>query len=336
MPDIDEPALPVDVADAALTADRRRADGSRTLWIATEQAHRASLARWDLIAGQWLLTTESAGESWIDILVRAHDPDVTRVRPDEITDYRPQATTPLLEMLVCDGHADLEGVDWPDHLQEHLLDDDDFAVEDGVIRRHAKVGDKRLYFAESGSVPVAFLADADDIVGDPLVTFCSGSESGMTSGAGGWTLTQVSPGTSVTFPHGDTAGSGSGAARGFRHDATPAGTAALIAAWLEHTVPHSNGIEGCLAVALEPLDPQGMLTELQRAEWHGLLDGLRGPFGETLYATVQMSGDTLAAVRRALAVQDSTYAAVASALANPVAGDWFRAALADGDRSPLW
>lgn len=142
--------------------------------------------------------------------------------------------------------------------------------------------------------------------------------------------------TAVAVPTGDTASESGTPVRGFRIDPTPAGKARMIAAWLKHAEYYTGAMEGSTALALEPLDPFGLLTDAQRAAWQVELDYLNGSSGETSSASYWVSSEVRNELRRILSVEGSTYVTIRDALADPMQGDWLRQSLADGDPLPLW
>lgn len=317
-----------------ISADRHRTDGSKSLWLIRQLSDQTTLTRWDSTpAGIWAAPQTSTSSSISDAL--GIDAELTTLRAAEITSYKTPDPDILLEQLAPDSaDAAPSDVDWPLDVNDYLGEDEDFYELEGLTQRYGRVNGDRIQFAEAtdGS-RVAFLSFEDQAFGSVLAQFDWGSESGMTSGAGSWTLTQSTPTAAVTIASGDCVEQGGGA-HGFRCSTGPRGVARLIHDWITYIDDFSFGVFGAAAIELEPLDPDGELSTDQRDEWRAYLTGLSSGYNDTLYMRFMTDSPTTLALRETLRSND-TYRTIADALTKPVAGDWLRVALSEGDLAPL-
>lgn len=313
-------------------ADRRRADGTRTLWLHSRASDGAHTKRWD--GGHkgrtWSLTSETAhpntDEAW-----RA-DLDWLTLREDEVTKYQTPEMPLLLDILRPTGDGeDPDEIDWPFKVRKFMSEDDDFYQREGLLRRYARVNDHRVQFASCGDEYVAFLIDGQDVIGDQLAEFNWASESGMMSGAGGWTLSKSGVTHAVTKPSGDNSEDG---LRGFPFVVGTRGTVNLLREWLEHVEYSCLGVFGAAALALEPLDPAGALTADQRQSWEAQLGSLTSGYGETIGLSISVEPAVVEELRSQLC-KNEIYRSIKDALAEPIEGDWLRQALSEGDIGSL-
>lgn len=327
MIDVEPPGRAV---DAEFVADRRRTDGTRTVWAASPDQVGVALTRWDLTDGAWRKTSTTSAASWSAAV--GGDAQLTALRHDEATAYTAPEADDLLPLLVAEGDGDPEDQEWPFGVTEYEDDGEGFMHGDGHIPRYATVNERRLHFAACEPIAVPFLMDEDSVIGEQLAEFMWGSEAGMTSGAGGYELFLVSTELAVSVPTGDELEFAPGPT-GLRFVDDAAGLADMLATWVGLC---ERGCGGAAALTLEPLDPGSLLTDEQRDQWQAELDHLRGGLGETVWVDFDVAADVKSELRRRLATEGSTYEHVREALANPVEGDWLRASLAEGDLSVLW
>jgi len=313
-------------------ADRRRADGTRTVWLLSSRYGKARMTRWDRAGTNWVTTSEEELDSVAACALQA-DSDWLTLREDEVTTYQAPETSILLDALTADGDdGDPDEIDWPFNVDRFLAEDDLFDQRDGLLRRYARINGQRIQFAASGDDYVAFLSDGEEVLGEQLADFGWGSEAGMGSGAGGWTLYQSGTRHAVAIPFGDNA---EAAMRGYTFASDPQGTAQLLREWMDHVEGWCLGVFGAAALALEPLDPAGVLTPERRHDWEAELASLTSGYGDTIELTVYAEPAVIGALRAKLSTEE-TYRLVKEALADPVKGDWVRAALAEGDDPAQW
>ncbi|GAA3721515.1 hypothetical protein GCM10022399_42350 [Terrabacter ginsenosidimutans] len=310
-------------------ADRRRADGTRTLWLLSGSGE-SLLRRWDSVDEEWLV----ASEQEVDSVREACQPgsEWLTLLEDEMTLYGTPDPLMLVDCLAVDGDGgDPDIIDWPFDVERFLSEDDVFDYEGDNLRRCALVNGYRVHFAPCGDQAVAFLSNEEEVLGDLMAEFHWGSEAGMGPGAGGWVLHRSGAQHAVTTPRGDNAGE---SMRGFTFQPEPSGTAQLLRQWMDHVEYSCPGVFGAAAIALEPLDPAGILSAERRRDWEVQLGALTSGYGETIELTVR-TDPSVTVTLRAMLSSDDTYRSVQEALADPVKGDWMRAALAEGDLSPL-
>ncbi len=289
------------------------------------------MTRWDSVGTGWVTTSEVELDTVADALQT--DPDWLRLRVDELTTYQTPETSTLLDGLIADGDdGDPDEINWPFNVDEFLAEDDLFDQRDGLLRRYARINGDRIQFAASGDEYVAFLSDGEEVLGEQLADFGWGSEAGMGSGAGGWTLYQSGTRHAVAIPSGDNA---EAAIRGYSFASDPQGTAQLLREWMDHVEDSCLGVFGAAALALEPLDHAGVLAPERRHDWEVQLASLTSGYGETIELTVYAEPAVIEALRAKLFTEE-TYRLVKEALADPVKGDWVRAALAEGDGPAHW
>lgn len=314
-----------------ISAQRRRADGTSCAWLLRESSGQVTVTKWQSgPSDNWSVSHSNSFESPSDAL--HHEREMVTLRVDEETTYNsPNADLLLNAFSVGDSPStdDPQEIHWPFDIDGYLSEDEDFYGGEGLVRRYARLNGVRLQLAEcSGGRHVAFRTSEDSAVGILLAEFRYGND----VGAGGFVLTKTSDQSAVTIARGDACANV--AAHGFVFHEDPAGTAQLIHDWIAFAEYFYLGPFGAAALALEPLDPAGELSPSQHEDWRNCIDGMDYEYGDSLRMAFNVDNEVKMHLRQILRTNE-TYRSIAGALRDPVAGDWLRKAVSEGDLDPL-
>lgn len=231
-----DPPLPVE--NAEFSADRRRADGSRSFWATTPSDAGCTLIRWDGESESCAEVSSTHAATWTDAV--AADADLVAVCDDEITLYTAPDSDALLELLHPEGVGDPHATEWPFEVDEWTNFGRCQTADEGWNERWASVNGLRVNFAQSDAAPIAYPTEngGELAVGQRLGNYSAWGEwAGESSEV--W---EVRPGVAVAEA---IMTDSSKVLKGLRYEPTPAGVAAMLTEWLdfadENGWPYSSG-----------------------------------------------------------------------------------------------
>lgn len=315
--------------DTMLSLKRQSRAGLREQWAVVRREGALILERASPEEGIW----RESGSFGTIREVLASSPELRELRKGVVSFFQltPEADinvrdfAALLELCPQEGSDDPG--DWPlAQLDASGWEDLEFwrqASDLPLIRRLASVNDLQISGIDAGNcVPV--LANEDGFAAADIVAQASTHAHvgvSMVGWDGGSNLVMLAPGLACSVPWGDEVDSGDNGFLlvDFAEQGRPEEVAAALAEWLT-----SIGFDFWAALALEPLDPDGILDDQGREAWaefeHGML---------TVSPALRVPAGIEPLLRAALAGLSDSYARTAEARANP-AGPVAQVMLASG------
>lgn len=245
---------------------------------------------------------------------------------DDVAVWIAASDADVLERLVVTGDGEPDDHDWEFKVTSFEDEDDEFPGSyEAPHRRYARINGSRVQFAEPE--PSVSLVTGGEVVGESLASFTSASELGTFGFLATWDLTLVDGHLTVATSSGEDAGAPQALAiTGDDH-------AAVVAHWLSDVSQAAVGVMTAVAIELNPLDPNGELTDDARTTWTTLLADLRSGSddSETFDCDFYLDESEREALRGLLDA-DPEYRAVTEALTSPrTKGTWLLEALQEAD-----